>query len=231
MTGSIVQLRNLDDLKKILHIQKTITARAGQELVAVASDRDLSGGELTEEQTDAFIAAECQILEKYAKYPTLTEFQLMPNSYDGYKWGATFGVTLLVGELIFQQLKTSHPRFGPAIRNLFVLFLAELDNPQHQYLIEPLEKHLRVKVTNELDEEVPLEKQKAFVHGILNDFMETMVVVCDSYRIIEVKPGGVVITPLGKRILLHLMDAAKFIEEMTKAHTKFQTTKPKLSMS
>lgn len=225
MNDSIVQLKSLDDLKKVLFLQKTITTRAKNELVAVANEADLSDDGLD------FIEEEKKVLEKYAKYPTLTEFQLMPNSYDGYKWGATFGVTLLVGELLFEPLKLSHPHFGPVTRQLFVLFLSELDHPQHEYLIEPLEKHLRYKVTSELGEEVPIEKQKAFVRDLVNQFTDTMVALCESYDIVKAKKGGIVITSLGKRVLLHLVDASKWVEDMTKAHAKFQKSKPKLSMT
>ena len=227
VSESIVQLRNLDDLKKVLFLQKTIITQAKNELMSVISGTDpsLIG------EAKKFLDQEKAILDKYAKYPTLTEFQLMPSSFDGYKWGATFGVTLLVGELIFEQLKSSHPHFGGVIRPLFVLLLSELEDPQHEYLIEPLEKHLRFKITTENGEAVPLKKQKAYVRDLVSQLADTMVALCESYGIVKVKKGGVAITPLGKRVLLHLLDASKFVEDMTTAHAKFQTAKPKLSMS
>jgi len=226
---SIVQLRNLDDLKKVLFLQKTIITRAKNELMAVISDSSLEEDPLS--SANRFLAEEKKLLEKYAKYPTLTEFQLMPNSYDGYKWGATFGVTLLIGELIFEHLRSAHQHFGPAIRQLFVLLLSELDHPQHEYLIEPLEKHLRFRVTDEAGEAVSEERQKAFVRDFVNQLANTMVALCEGYGLVKVRKGGVSITPLGKRVLLHLVDASKFVEDMTKAHAKFQTAKPKLSMT
>lgn len=228
-TGPIVQLKNLDDLKKILFLQKTITAQAKNELIAAISDNTLESGDVLE-QAQTFVKEERKVLAKYAAYPTLTEYQLMPNSYDGYKWGATFGVTLLVGELIFEQLKTAHPHFTPVIRQLFILFLSELDNPQHEYLIEPLEKALRFKVTSD-GEEIAMDKQKSYMRGLVNQFAETIVSLGDGYGFVKMKTGGVAITPLGRRLLLHLVDASKFVEDMTAAHVKFQTSKPKLSMN
>ena len=109
---TLVQIRNVDDLKKVLFLQKTITSRAKNELLAVAGDKSLEPDGDLEEQAEYFIEEEGKLLDRYAKYPTLTEFQLMPHLYDGTKWGATFGVTLLVGELIFEQLRISHPHFG-----------------------------------------------------------------------------------------------------------------------
>lgn len=229
MNDSIVQLKNVDDLKKVLFLQKTIITQAKNELMALISDNSLE--ENPRLQANTFLVEQKKLLEKYAKYPTLTEFQLMPSSYDGYKWGATFGVTLLVGELIFEQLNGAHPHFGKVMRPLFVIFLNELDNPQHEYLIEPLEKHLRFKVTDETGVAVSEEKQKEFVRDLVSQLAETMVVVCTSFGIVKVKKGGVAITPNGKRVLLHLLDASKFVEDMTTAHAKFQTAKPKLSMT
>lgn len=232
MSTPLVSLANLDELKKVLFLQKTITTKAKNELLATAGDfvedairkNPIKEGKL-------FIEREKALLKKYVDHPTLSEFSMNPAIYDGYKWGATFGVTLLVGELIFEQLKSSHPHFSLVIRKLFILFLNELDNPKHKYLIDPLEKYLRFKVTNEAGEAVSMDKQKEFVHDLVNQLVNTMVVVCESYGIVKVRKGGVEITPLGKRVLLHLADASKFIEDMTKAHAKFQKSKPKLSMA
>jgi hypothetical protein len=227
---SLVQLRNLDDLKKVLFLQKTITAQAKNELLAVISSKPFDPGGNVLEQAQVFMEEEKKLLTKYAQYPTLTEYQLLPNSYDGFKWGATFGVTLLVGEFIFEQLKMAHPHFTPVVRQLFVLFLSELDNPQHEYLIDPLEKSVKLFKITEEGKEVSPEKQKVIKRNLVNQFVETTVTLSEGYGIVKVKKGGVVITPLGKRLLLHLVDAAKFIEDMTQAHSKFQTSKPKLSM-
>lgn len=223
-------ITTLDELKKVLFLQKTITSQAKNELLAVASDKVFNPENL-EEGAELFIEKERVLLKKYANYPTFSEFSASPAIYNGYKWGATFGVTLLVGELIFEQLKSSHPHFGAVIRPLFVLLLSELENPQHEYLIEPLEKHLRFKVTNESGAPVPMAKQKTYVRDLVNQLADTMVALCDSYGLVKVKKGGVTITPLGKRVLLHLVDASKFVEDMTKAHAKFQTAKRKLSMT
>ena len=86
----------------------------------------------------------------------------------------------------------------PVIHQLFTLLLSELDHPQHTYLIEPLEKHLTFKVTTEGGEEVSQQQQQVFVHGLVNKFVETTVALSESYGIVEVKEGGVVITPIGK---------------------------------
>ena len=134
-----------------------------------------------------------------------------------------------IGELIFEQLNKAYPHFTHVSRHLFLILLSELDSPQHEYLIEPLEKALRIKVTSEGQEITP-EQRKEYIRGMVNQFVETTVALCEGYGLMKVKKGGVVITPVGKRVLLHLADAARFVEDMTKAHNKFQISKPKLSM-
>jgi hypothetical protein len=227
---SLVSLNSTDELKKVLFLQKTITAQAKNELLAAISITRFDPNQDALEQARRFMAEEKKVLTKYAKYPTLTEYHFSPNCYDGSKWGATFGVTLLVGELIFEQLKSAHPPFSNISRQLFLLLMNELDNPQHEYLIEPLENALRFKVTSN-GTKVTKDKQKQFARGLINQFVDTAITLCSGYGLIKAKKGGVAITPLGKRVLLHLVDASKFIEDMTAAHSKFQTAKPKLSMS
>ena len=163
-TPTLVSLANLDELKKVLFLQKTIITQAKNELLAAAGDfveEAIKDNPI--EQGNLFIEREKALLKKYVDYPTLSEFVATPSIYGGYKWGATFGVTLLVGELIFEQLKSARPHFSPVIRQLFVLFLTELEHPQHEYLIEPFEKHLRFKITDETGGAVPADRQKAFL--------------------------------------------------------------------
>lgn len=203
-------------------------------MLAIASDSLLPAG-ATDEEINAydFMAQEAKLLEKYANYPTLTEFKVMPHLHDGAKWGATFGVTLLVGELVFEKVKQLHPHFAPVIRQMFVVLLSELENPspENETLLDPLEKALRFKVTTEDGGEVAEDRQRAFIRNLVHGLVESFVIVGVEYGIILAQEAGYSITPLGKRVLLHLLDAAKFIDEMTKAHTKFQAVKPKLSMT
>jgi len=213
----------LDDLKKVLFLQKVITSQAKNELLAIASDHVFDPNGNIEQQAEYFIEKEKELLGKYAKYPTFTEFQFTPSLSSGIKWGATFGVTLLVGELICEQLKVAYPSFNSIIRKLFIVLLSELDNPQHDYLIDSLEKHLTFQITAEDNQEIKPEQQKIIVHNLVNKFTETAVILSEAYGIVNVEERGVTITSTGRRVLMHLIDAMKFIDELTKAHTKFQS--------
>jgi len=231
----IVNLRTVEDLKKVLFVQRMITRQAKEELLAVASDADLlqSPKDVARlhdpKELVAFMASERSILEKYANNPTLTEFNLIPNLAGGTRWGATFGVTLLIGELVLEQVKAMEGKFEPLLRRLFMILLMELDNPKHSYLVEPLEKAMTFKITRPDGKPVPIEEQLAYKKRIVHKMTESFLVVSSEYGIVESNPEGFVLTELGKRVLLHLLDAEKFISLLVEAHARFQTAKPKLA--
>src|SRR5271157_6337039 len=94
----IVAIKTIDELKKILFIQKTVTERAKAEMLAIATD-----GVGNPKAAPVFIAEERRLLQKYADYPTLSEMASEPEALmNGTKWGATFGVTVLVSGLIIE---------------------------------------------------------------------------------------------------------------------------------
>jgi hypothetical protein len=231
----IVNLRNVEDLKKVMFVQRMITRRAKEELLAVASDAELlKDPSQTEYKATEFMAEERKILEKYAKNPTLTEYNLIPNLKGGTHFGATFGVALLVGELILEQVKVMQGQFENVLRRAFLTLLIELDAPKHSYLVEPLEKAMKFTITRPDGSIPPPEEQAAHKRKMVQGLIETFLVVSVEYGIVSVvedveeRAYSYRLTNLGKRILLHLLDAEKFVALLVEAHTKFQTIRPKL---
>lgn len=235
---NLLVINSIEDLKKILFLQKTISQQAQQEMLAIMGDSLIySGGdgeseERIVEDAKRLFSKEKQLLEKYASYPTLTEFALQPKLGDASKWGATFGVALICGELIFEQVKAMQPHFESVIRQMFILLLNELDhpNPENKYLIDPLVKALKFNVDSEDGTDVSSDKKLAYIQALVNKLVEDFLLVSIEYGLVESKPTGYAITVLGRRVMFHLMDATKYMDEMTKAHERFQTAKPKLAM-
>lgn len=212
---SLVLIRNPDDLQKILFIQASITRAVKNEMLALAIDlRD----------PEKYIQAGKRLLEKYATYPTLAEFAKSPKLANVYKWGSTFGVAALVGILVIEEVKTLQPRFTPALRQIFLLLLKELDNPQHKYLIDPLIQTLGVRV---VIENVDTSMRGDFLRQAMSNLVESFVLVSMHFGVVTLMRGKVSLTPTGKRVLAHLADTARFIEEMGLAHTAFQKHKHK----
>lgn len=229
----IVNLRNIEDLKKVMFVQRMITRQAKEELLAVASDAELlQDPTQTEHKAAEFMAEERKILTKYANAPTLTEFNEIPNLKGGTHFGATFGVTLLVGELILEQVKAMQGQFEPVLRRMFLIMLMELDNPKHTYLIEPLEKAMRFTITKPDGGPVPQDEQFVFKRKMVQGLAETFLIVAVEYGIVSVGDSDEQVhtyhlTELGRRILLHLLDAEKFVALLVQSHTRFQQARPK----
>jgi hypothetical protein len=222
---ALVPIRTLDELKKILFIQMSVTQQAKHEMLAIASEPD------NVSQPHKFIEGEKQLLEKYAKYPTLSEFAADPRLANVYKWGATFGVAAIIGGLILEEVRHRRPHFETVLRQMYLVLLKELNHPEHQYLVEPLEKALRVKVEPTPDSGATPEEAQAYVRQVIHELIESYVIVSSQYGLMTSDGKTVSLTHIGRRVLLHLADVQLFIDDMTKAHKKFQSIKPKLSMA
>lgn len=193
--------------------------------MALAADNRLANS------PEKFIADAKKLILKYANYPTLTEFKNNPKLTNAYKWGATFGVATLVAGLVLNEVQTLQPHFAPVLRQMYFLLLKELDQPEHEYLIDPLVAALRVQVTAETGEASPQQREN-FIRKMMVDLVETFVQISLQYGLMTLPDGKqVALTAEGKRVLMHLADTARFIDEMSKAHAKFQSIKPKLSMA
>src|SRR5271166_2806341 len=122
----LFRIKTVEDLKKVLMRQKLCTRQAAEELAKIASNEALQTieGEPEEKQKEkvfTIMKAESILLEKYGMNPTMTELNAMPHTPDlAIKWGATFGVALLVGELILEQVRQLQGTFEHALRGLYV---------------------------------------------------------------------------------------------------------------
>ena len=187
----LVPIRSEDELQKVLFIQHSCTRAAKNEILALAIDN---------REPEKYIAASKRLLEKYAAYPTLTEFAKNPKLNNVYKWGATFGVAALVGTFVIEEVKALQPQFGSALRQMLLIILKGLDESDRTSL--------------------PMEAEA-------KDAVELLIAMSVAYGLMVRIKDKVALTPTGKRVLMHLVDTARFIEEMGEAHEKFQSKKPK----
>lgn len=229
----IFNIRTVEDLKKILLRQKLCTRQAAEELAKIASNENLQAveGEPEEKQKEkvfTIMKAEQILLEKYALYPTMTEFNAMPNTPDlAIKWGATFGVALFVGELILEQVRQLQGAFEAALRTLYLILLSELNNPTSRYMIEPMERAINMELKDKAGNLLPPDRQIAFKRKLLRQLVESFCLVSVSYGIMDAhQDGEYSLTPLGYRVMLHLIDAQKYIALISAAHKRFQGEKP-----
>ncbi len=236
----LVPLDTLEDLKRVLFVQKTIAQEVRREMMSTATTEELAKGRVSgPEEIKRIVLAHARLLEKYAKYPTLSEFAFHPSLIGATKWGATFGVAIMVRALVIDQVRVLLLKdvpfrpFLPYLRSMYLLILKELDNPTHDYIIEPLEEALKVSVTLEgagTRIEAADEQGRQFTRRLLYQLAEKLLLASAQYGIVSQVPMGFAITDMGRRVLLHLIDADIFLGELVEAHKRFQGAVPRLSM-
>jgi hypothetical protein len=234
----LINIRTIEDLKKVLLRQKLCTRQTAEELAKIASNENLQAiedepEEKQKEKVFTIMKAESLLLEKYAMYPTMTEFNLMPNTPDlAIKWGATFGVALLVGELILEQVRQLQGTFETALRTLYLVLLCELNDPKHEYMVDSLSAAVKIELTDKSGKPISPEQQIAFKSNLLRQLVEAFCLVSVCYGIMDTHEEEVYsLTSLGRRVMLHLKDAQKYISLVAEAHKRFQNEKPTESTS
>jgi hypothetical protein len=175
----LVQINSKEELQKVLAIQKAVSDRARIELASAATP-----------EAEAFVEYAAKILEKYARYATLTEYQIGPNLTHGEKWGATFGVTALVGAIVLD-----HARRLMGVRS-----------------------DLRLEYLRFLDVLATPGKGSIDMDALSRIFA----VLSEIYGIVWTNGDSLSLTVSGKRVYLHLLDAMKFVEEVSEAVKKYK---------
>ncbi len=199
---SPILINSVEEINKVLFIQQAVTQAAEAEMLALISD-----------DPEEYFAQESRLLAKYAGYPTLSEFRRNPQLTNVHKWGATFGVATLVDNLIVKEAQTLQPRFAPLLRRMYFIFLMELDQPKHKYLIDVLIDDFKDRVI--VDEGTIDQKQK-FVRATVGNILQTFILVSEQFGVTTLDKKQTSITPIGKRLLAHLADAARFIDSIGK---------------
>ena len=77
--------------------------------------------ETVQQQGQRLLDAERAMLERYASFPPLREFASTERMPLSVKWGATFGVALVIGETLLLRLRAMVPTFETTHRVLLML--------------------------------------------------------------------------------------------------------------
>jgi hypothetical protein len=226
----VVTIDSVEDLSRILTLKRIIARRASEELLNIAGDKVLQGNSDPSEETALqFIKEEQELLRKYANYPSLTEWNLMPELRAGSKWGSTFGVTILIGEMILESMRQIHPGFPlGALQKILMVVLGELHKGSAAYLIDAVQRFTKFSLERQDGRPLSEIEKEQFFRQILTHILEDMITVMENYGLVEGKEAEVALTPLGLRVLLHMKDAADFVIVLTAAHTRLQSEKPNL---
>ena len=234
--GPLVRLDNLEDLKRVIFTQKTLAQEVRREMMGLATTKELATGKVSgPEESRRIIMGQTKLLEKYSRYPTLSEFAFHPSLAGATRWGATFGVAILVKALITDPVRTMFAQAGqtalvPFIRPLYTVVIKELNNPTHDFIIEPMEEVVKLRITTEDGKQVDEQLSTATSKRLLYQLAEQLLMISVQYGIVEGAIMGFTISDMGRRVLLHLIDSDTFLTELTQAHKKFQSARPELSV-
>lgn len=234
----VVRIETLEDLKKVLFLQRQITRKAHDELEAVASDNVLDA-DPDPAKVKKFMKEESELLTSYAIRPTLTEWVYNSgisdtNLFGGTNaWGATFAVAILTSELVLEQVRAMHPQFAPTIKSVFLQLLAAetqmkttLDEGELENVV------MKFNVTKPDGTPINDESIKKQILAGLTDLVSTIVATGLEYGLFEDRGKGAhIITNLGVRVLLHMQDTLRFVSVMAEAHKRFQSEAPALMNS
>jgi hypothetical protein len=226
----VVRVETFDDLKKVLFIQHQITRRAHDELEAIASDNILDAN-TDVNSVKQYMKEEGGLLSAYAMRPTLTEWA--QQSFEGQTastWGATFGVALLTGELILEQVRREHPPLAAATKAIFMMLLAaetQAKNVLSDGEFENVVMSFNVAKPDGSPIDDPATKEKFRV--ALADVVATIIATGIEYGLFTAGDNGShLITEVGTRVLFHMQDIQKFVAIMAEAHQRFQNEVPAL---
>jgi hypothetical protein len=234
----VLRIETLEDLKKVLFLQRQITRKAHDELEAVASDNVLDA-DPDPAKVKKFMKEESELLASYAIRPTLTEWAYNggisdTSLYGGSQtWGATFAVAILTSELILEQIRAMHPQYVHAIKSVFLQLLAA-ETQMKTTLDEGELENITMKFNVMKPDGTPIDDEgvKKQIHVGLNDLVSTIVATGLEYGIFEDRGKGAhIITNLGVRVMLHMQDTLRFVLVMAEAHKKFQSEAPALMNS
>jgi DNA-binding transcriptional LysR family regulator len=231
---ALVHIQTLDELKKILFVQRLISRQAKEELLSVSNDElieDLKGNKL-QTKVNQCIEDEKNLLVKYVNYPTFSEFNQSKALLNLTQWGSSFGVAVLINELVLEQtrLRIGSNPFLDSLRKIYVLILKELHDPRATDIVEALEKTIKAKFVDANGKVATQQTTQKAIRKSIENIVLVVLHFSFSYGIISMSKNdhGYKLTPLGRRTYLHLKDILEFVEILTSAHSKFREA-PKLS--
>jgi hypothetical protein len=230
----VITISTLEDLKRVLFIQRYTTRRAHDELEAVASDKAIDS-DSDPSKVANLMKEEAALLASYAMRPTLTEWNaqggLDPCGFyaTATTYGASFGVAVLIGELIFEQVRRAHPHAGGAIKGVFISLLAA-ETQSHLSGSEGMGglSVMQFSVSKSDGSQIENEGAREQIQATLNDMIQTIVATGVEYGLFDEQEAHT-ITEVGIRVLLHMQDITKFVSTVADAHKRFQKEIPVIS--
>lgn len=231
-------VQTLPDLLKLIAKQKTISDKTVRELhkeMDTASLLFKPDRTLTEHSSQEITRKVHALLFKYAHLPTLAEFEKNPKGeLNGFVWGSSFAVTSIIGSVFLNSWSEVFPEFKNIIRSVMMRVLeeqaaAKSGETSGVPMIDRLLPSLKFQIRDQNGVEILGEARDKLIYARVASLLQLMAQVMISYGILELDPEegdlediSAKLTPMGHRILLHLQDVEKYIEEISQLYPKLR---------
>lgn len=232
-------IQTLPNLLKLIAKQKTISNKTVRELHKEMDTTNLlfqPDRSLTESSSQEIISKVHALLFKYAHLPTLTEFEKNPKGeLNGFVWGSSFAVASIVGSVFLNSWSEVFPEFKNIIRSMMMRVLEEQADAKdgeidsRPPMIERLLPSLKFQIRDQNGVEILGETRDKLIYDRVASLLQLMAQVMISYGILELDSeegdaGGLAakLTPLGRRVLLHLQDVENYIHEVSQLYPKLK---------
>jgi hypothetical protein len=234
-------IQSLEDLNKILSAQQAMTRRVKEEITQFTLITELRSD--NPDDVAQYIEKQKELFFKYLNMPTLYEHKSMVRG-EGMvgKWGATFGVMVLLQDFIIEQIiaaqqqrgqetKARFPANPSALRQIFLTLLLELSESKHEYLYNSLEDRVNFTITDKEGTPISAEEQGEIIHDVLLELTEMFMIIGSAFGLVtQSTDDEYSISPMGTRLVAHLVDGQRHLNSLVEAHKRFQSEKPRLRM-
>lgn len=224
----LLSVQSISELLKVRAKQEAITQKAGRELVREVDSVTLlytPEGAVADSSMQQLISKAKTLLERYAEQPTLSEMKQHPSWEAGFTWGASFGVSTVVGSLFLKAWGDMFPEFTNVIRSVLLKILeiqhhaGPNDAVEAPPIIDQLLPSMKFTIKDQNGLEVVGEQRDRLVYERVTSLLQVIAAAFLAYGLLEDKTEDgdltAVLTPLGERVYLHLVDVEQYIKEIS----------------
>jgi len=224
----VINAGSLEEFQKHLIKQKDATSKAQKELNRAVDSIPLlydADGSLSPSTTSEILKRTKELITHYAVLPTLSEFTRNPAQAAINKWGASFGVSSIIGTVILKTLMDSFPEFSTSVKPIFIKVLRELymahennENNKEQSMMERVMENLNFSIRDKNGHDILGEKRDKVIRNRVALLLEVVAKVLEDYGMTMVEREddqiSSSITPLGIRVYLHIIDVDQYIQDV-----------------
>jgi hypothetical protein len=218
----VVTITSLENMKKIIFISTIITKRTRDSIQAIADSLPIPDGDEEAEMIyfEDVLRKQRALLSEQAAAPTLTELIEDPKLGLTFPFGATFAVGILVSEVILQHIQSPPINLTNTNRFMLIRVLQEIDlgTEPISELLSNVVSSLRLQVKGTKSKKEGLD----IAYSIFNPVIESLILILVEYDMVDSEEGHYKLTSMGRRVLMHLIDGQRFLEDVLEGHKKFQ---------